>query len=47
MKWVAPEGIIPMSVADTEFIAPPGISEAIRERAAVASYGYSGMTEAD
>ncbi len=47
MKWDVPEGIIPMSVADTEFLAPPEISEAIRERAAVASYGYSGMTDAD
>jgi cystathionine beta-lyase len=47
MKWAVPEGIIPMSVADTEFLAPPEISEAIRERAAVASYGYSGMTDAD
>ncbi len=47
MKWKVPEGIIPMSIADTEFLSPPGIAEAIRERAAVASYGYTGMTDAD
>jgi cysteine-S-conjugate beta-lyase len=47
MKWNVPEGIIPMSVADTEFLSPPEIAEAIRDRLAVASYGYSGMTDAD
>ncbi|MBT3375106.1 MAG: aminotransferase class I/II-fold pyridoxal phosphate-dependent enzyme [Lentisphaerae bacterium] len=46
-KWGVPEGIIPMSVADTEFLSPPEIAEAIRERAAVASYGYSCMAQAD
>lgn len=47
MKWEVPERIIPMSIADTEFLSPPEIAEAIRERAAVASYGYTGMTDAD
>ena len=47
MKWDVPEGIIPMSIADTEFLSPPEIAEAIRRRAAVASYGYTGMTDAD
>jgi cysteine-S-conjugate beta-lyase len=47
LKWDVPEGIIPMSIADTEFLSPPEIAEAIRERAAVASYGYTGMTDAD
>jgi len=46
-KWSVPEDIIPMSVADTDFLSPPEIAEAIRERVAVASYGYSGMTQAD
>ena len=47
LKWGIPEGIIPMSVADTEFLSPPEIGEAIRERVAVASFGYTGMTDAD
>jgi len=47
MKWEVPEGIIPMSIADTEFLSPPEIAEAIRTRAAIASYGYTGMTDAD
>ena len=47
MKWDVPEGIIPMSIADTDFLSPPEIAEAIRARAAVASYGYTGMTDAD
>jgi len=46
-KWNVSEGIILMSVADTEFLSPPEISEAIRERVAVESYGYSRMTDAD
>ena len=47
MKWNVPEGIIPMSIADADFLSPPEIAEAIRERVAVANYGYSGMTDAD
>ena len=46
-KWNVSEGIIPMSIADTEFLSPPEISEAIRERVTVESYGYSRMTDAD
>jgi len=46
-KWNVGEGIIPMSIADTDFLSPPEISEAIRERVAVGSYGYSRMTDAD
>jgi cystathionine beta-lyase len=47
MKWEVPEGIIPMSIAATEFLSPPEIAGAIRTRAAVANYGYTGMTDAD
>jgi len=47
MKWNVPEGIIPMSIADADFLSPPEIAEAIRKRMAVANYGYSGMTDAD
>ena len=46
-KWNVSEGIIPMSIADTEFLSPPEISEAIRERVAVENYGYSRMTDVD
>lgn len=46
-KWNVAEGIIPMSTADTDFLSPPEISEAIRERIAVGSYGYSRMGDAD
>ncbi|MBK35089.1 MAG: hypothetical protein CME26_06105 [Gemmatimonadetes bacterium] len=46
-KWNVTEGIIPMSIADTDFLSPPEVSEAIRERVAVESYGYSRMTDAD
>jgi len=46
-KWNVAEGIIPMSIADTDFLSPPEISEAIRDRIAVESYGYSRMTDAD
>ena len=46
-KWNVEEGIIPMSIADTDFLSPPEISEAIRDRIAVESYGYSRMTNAD
>ena len=47
LKWNLPDGIIPMSVADTEFLSPPEIAEAVCARAAIASYGYTGMTDAD
>ncbi len=46
-KWAVPDDIIPMSIADTDFLSPPEIAEAIRDRAAAASYGYTCMTDGD
>lgn len=42
-----PEDVIPMSVADTEFDAMPEIVHALRERAAIANFGYEVMSDDD
>lgn len=47
MKWAIPEGIIPMSIADTEFLSLPEITQAISERMSVANFGYTEMSEED
>lgn len=42
-----PENILPMTIADMEFAAPPEVIEALRERAAHGNFGYTMMTDSD
>lgn len=40
-KWnVYPEDVIPMSVADMDFLSPPAVSEALKKRAEHGTFGY-------
>lgn len=51
MKWdflqekVGDEDIIPLWVADMDFLSPPSVIEALRKRAAHGIYGYTGLPE--
>jgi len=40
VKWNYPEDILPMWVADTDFMAPPAVIEALQRRVAHGVFGY-------
>ncbi len=40
VKWRQPEDVLPMWVADTDFLAPPAVIEALQRRVAHGIYGY-------
>ena len=42
-----PENILPMSIADMEFMAPPEVIEALQKRAAHGNFGYTMMVDDD
>ena len=42
-----PENILPMSIADMEFMAPPEVIEALQQRAAHGNFGYTMMVDSD
>ena len=39
-KWHQPDDVLPMWVADTDFLAPPAVTEALRKRVAHGIFGY-------
>ena len=41
------ENILPMTIADMEFLPPPEVTEAIAKRAKIGNYGYTMMTDED
>lgn len=41
------DDILPMTVADMEFLPPPEVAEAIAKRAMIGNYGYTMMTDED
>ena len=42
-----PENILPMTIADMEFMAPPEVIEALQKRAAHGNFGYTMMVDSD
>ena len=40
MKWRQPEEVLPMWVADTDFLAPPAVIEALKKRVNHGIFGY-------
>ena len=42
-----PENILPMTIADMEFSAPPEVIEALQKRAGHGNFGYTMMVDED
>ena len=42
-----PENILPMTIADMEFAAPPEVVDALQKRAAHGNFGYTMMVDED
>ena len=40
VKWHQPDDVLPMWVADTDFMAPPAVIEALQKRVAHGAFGY-------